>query len=133
LNPALDVFVRAPTHLLKSPGLIAETVVYQVAIFALDVLTLWLAFRAIGITAEPWVIFASFVIASVAATILPIPLGLGTFEAGSVGMLAALGVPLEAALTATLLLRGMTFWLPMVPGVWLARRELVGGATVVRE
>ena len=33
-------------------------------------------------------------------------------------------VPLEAALTATLLLRGLTFWLPMVPGLWLTRREL---------
>jgi uncharacterized protein (TIRG00374 family) len=133
LSPALDVLAQAPTHLLKSPGLVAETVVYQAAIFALDVLTLWLAFRAIGIAAEPWVIFVSFVIASVAATILPIPLGLGTFESGSVGMLAALDVPVEAALTATLLLRGMTFWLPMIPGVWLARRELLGGATVVRK
>jgi len=31
---------------------------------------------------------------------------------------------LEAALTATLLLRGLTFWLPMLPGLWIARREL---------
>jgi len=30
----------------------------------------------------------------------------------------------EAALAATLLLRGLTFWLPMVPGLWLARREM---------
>jgi len=40
-------------------------------------------------------------------------------------MLATLGVPLEAALTATLILRGFTFWLPMLPGLWLARREIV--------
>jgi glycosyltransferase 2 family protein len=41
-----------------------------------------------------------------------------------VGMLSSLGVSVEAALAATLLLRALTFWLPMLPGIWLARREL---------
>ena len=36
------------------------------------------------------------------------------------------GIAVEAALAATLLLRGFTFWLPMLPGVWLARREMAG-------
>jgi hypothetical protein len=62
--------------------------------------------------------------ASVAATIGPIPLGLGTFEGTCVAMLGLTGVPLEAALTATLLLRGLTFWLPMLPGLWIAHREV---------
>lgn len=35
-----------------------------------------------------------------------------------------MGVPIEAALTVTLLLRGFTLWLPMAPGLWFARREL---------
>ena len=58
-----------------------------------------------------------------AATLGPIPLGLGTFEAACVGMLSLLGVAIETALAATLLLRGLTFWLPMVPGLWLAKRR----------
>ena len=49
--------------------------------------------------------------------IAPSPLGTGTFKAGTTGMLTLLGMPLEAALSATLLLRGLTFWLPMVPEV----------------
>jgi hypothetical protein len=56
-----------------------------------------------------------------------IPLGLGTFEAACVGMLSLLGVAMETALAATLLLRGLTFWLPMVPGLWLAKREIAPG------
>jgi uncharacterized membrane protein YbhN (UPF0104 family) len=52
------------------------------------------------------------------------PIGLGTFEAGAVGTLHFLGVSIEAALAGTLLLRGLTFWVPMLPGVWLARREI---------
>jgi hypothetical protein len=31
---------------------------------------------------------------------------------------------LDAALAATLLLRALTFWLPMLPGIWLARLEI---------
>jgi len=34
-------------------------------------------------------------------------------------------IPVEAALTSTLLLRGFTLWLPMLPGLWLARRQLL--------
>jgi hypothetical protein len=41
-------------------------------------------------------------------------------------MLALFRVPVEVALTATLLLRGFTYWLPMAPGVWLSRKELRG-------
>jgi hypothetical protein len=53
---------------------------------------------------------------------------LATFEAASVAMLTTLGVGTEAALTATLLLRGFTFWLPMLPGFWLVRKELAAEA-----
>jgi hypothetical protein len=33
-------------------------------------------------------------------------------------------MPLEGAGAATLLLRGLSFWLPMLPGVLIARHEL---------
>jgi uncharacterized protein (TIRG00374 family) len=114
---------EAPTDLLRSPGLLVQTMGLQLGIFALDALTLWLAFNSIGDLPDAWVVFVSFSIASMIATIGPIPVGLGTFEAGSVSMLSFLGVSVEAALAATLLLRGLTFWLPMLPGLWLARRE----------
>jgi glycosyltransferase 2 family protein len=39
-------------------------------------------------------------------------------------MLSLLGVAIETALAVTLLQRGRTFWLPMLPGLWLARREI---------
>ena len=106
------------------PVLLAQTVGLQLGIFLLDALTLWLVFNAIGDVPEIWVVFVGFVMASMAATIGPMPIGLGTFEAGAVGMLHFLGVSIEAALAGTLLLRGLTFWLPMLPGVWLARREI---------
>lgn len=120
----LQELTDAPTHLLRSPRLLLQTVGLQLAIFVFDALTLWLAFNAIGEVPPLWVVFVSFIIASMVATIGPIPVGLGTFEATSVGMLSLLGVSVEAALAATLLLRAMTFWLPMLPGIWLVRREI---------
>ena len=60
--------------------------------------------------------------ALVAATAVPI-----------VPAAVATGVPLEAAVTATFLMRGFSFRLPMIPGLWFARRELApraaGGST----
>ena len=108
-----------------APTLVGATALLQLAVFLLDAATLAVVLAAIGSdgTNLPGV-FASFMIASVAATVGPTPLGLGTFETVCVATLALVGVRLEAALTATLLLRGLTFWLPMLPGLWIARREL---------
>ncbi len=119
----VEAIAKAPTDLLRDPRLLGETVTLELAVFVFDALTLWLVFRALGDTPAIWVAFVSFIMASMAATVGPIPLGLGTFEAACVGMLSLLGVGIEAALAATLLLRGLTFWLPMAPGLWLARRE----------
>ena len=120
----LKSMADAPANLIRSPGLLIEMWGLQLGIFLFDALTLWLAFLAIGAVPAFWIVFVSFAMASMAATIGPIPLGLGTFEAGSVGMLDFLGMTIEAALAGTLLLRGLTFWLPMLPGLWLARREI---------
>jgi uncharacterized protein (TIRG00374 family) len=124
MTTLLRALAEAPTDLLHSPALLIQTTVLQLAIFLLDALTLWLAFNSIGEVPAIWVIFVSFATASMIATIGPIPVGLGTFEAGSVGMLHFLGVSVEAALAGTLLLRALTFWLPMLLGIWLARREI---------
>jgi uncharacterized membrane protein YbhN (UPF0104 family) len=59
------------------------------------------------------------------------PGGLGTFEAGSVAVLTLSGTDAASALGATLLLRGFTFWLPMVPGLlWMRRPRRADAATV---
>jgi len=44
----LRAVAEAPTGLLRDPILLAQTVMLELAIFVLDALTLWLAFRALG-------------------------------------------------------------------------------------
>ena len=120
----LRTIADAPTDLVGDVWLLAQTVPLEFSVFVLDALTLWLVLYGLGQDPPLWVAFVSLVLASIAATLGPIPLGLGTFEAASTGMLHLLGTTIEAALAATLILRGLTFWLPMLPGLYLARREI---------
>jgi uncharacterized protein (TIRG00374 family) len=124
LSHLMDAVANAPGGLLRSPGLVVMAILLHGAVFVLDAATLWVMLQVVGVQASFWVAFPSFVMASMVATVSPIPLGLGTFEVTCVSMLGTLGVPIEAALTATLLLRGFTLWLPMVPGMWLVKWAL---------
>ena len=124
MRDVLRAFSDAPLELFRNPSLILTATLLHGTIFILDSATLWVMLQAVGQHASFWVALPSFVLASIVATLGPIPLGLGTFETTCVAILGVLGIPLEAALTATLLLRGFTLWIPMVPGLWWAKREL---------
>ncbi|HVO01170.1 MAG TPA: lysylphosphatidylglycerol synthase transmembrane domain-containing protein [Candidatus Cybelea sp.] len=126
--PALNILVeameQAPPRVYKDPVSLILTGLLELVVFALDAATLWTMLHAVGSDGDLLQAYAGFMMASVAATVGPMPLGLGTFEAVSTAGLHIQGQSVEAALTATLLLRGFTFWLPMIPGLVLARREL---------
>lgn len=108
---------------LRDPQLIFEVIALQSGVFLLDAATLWCSGRAVGLNVDVGSTFMSFILASVVATLSPIPLGLGTFEGTCTGLLHLMGGRLETSLAATLILRGFTLWLPMLPGLWVLRRE----------
>lgn len=112
----------ASSHLLQRKRLFLGAATGSFATMLLDALTLAAALLAVGIEPDLFTCFAALVMASVAATIGFMPGGLGTFEAASVATLALTGIDTASALSATLLLRGFTFWLPMVPGILLFGR-----------
>lgn len=124
-KPSLETLEAVPAAVLRSPTLMARVIALHAMIFVLDALTLLVMLRAVGTHLPFAQVFACFIMASVVATLLIMPGGLGTFEGTCVAMLHVFGVPLEVGLAATLLLRGFTFWLPMLPGLWLARREMI--------
>jgi len=123
LKQSFEAFHNAPAILPRRAGLMTQQLLLHTMVMLLDATTLWLMLRALGQDASFLVAVSGFVTAAMVASLSPIPLGLGTFEATSVAMLNVLGVGLEAGLMATILLRGMTVWLPMLPGLWLIRRE----------
>ncbi len=94
------------------------------AVFALDGLTMQFCLFALGVHVPFSAAFSAFILASIVVTLGPIPMGLGSFEAVSIGMLRVGGVPFEAALSATFLFRGYTLWVPLLPGMFAARRQL---------
>jgi uncharacterized protein (TIRG00374 family) len=119
-----EMIKEAPTRLVRNLRLIAELTALNGAVFALDGLTMKLCLLALGLHVHFSIAFSAFIMASIVVTLGPIPMGLGSFEAVSIGMLRAMGVPFEAALSATLLFRGYTLWVPLIPGMFAARRQL---------
>jgi uncharacterized protein (TIRG00374 family) len=124
LAPLLRAANDAPLTLLRSPRVLATMTSLNIAVILLDAATLWVMLNALGLPTPYQVAFPGYLLAMMVTTVGPIPLGLGTFEATCVTVLVLQGVPIEGALTATLLLRGCTTWLPLLPGLILVRREL---------
>ena len=119
-----EMIKEAPTRLVRNTRLIGELTLLNCAGFALDGLTMMFCLYALGLHVAFGIAFGAFILASIVVTLGPIPMGLGSFEAVSIGMLRAMGVPFEAALSATLLFRGYTLWVPLIPGMFAARRQL---------
>ncbi|MCW1381879.1 flippase-like domain-containing protein [Novosphingobium sp. KCTC 2891] len=123
LRRLLAAISEAPDALVKDRHLIGRVAVFNAMIFLADAATLAACLRAVGDPFEPSIAFVALMSGSIAMTLTPIPLGLGSFEASCIAMLTLLGVKLEPAVAATLLLRGLTLWLPLFLGLILIRRQ----------
>ena len=127
LGVMFDFVSGADARRVRDPRLLTEAVLLQFAIVLLDAATLATLLAALGSHPPLGAVFVSFVIASLVRTIGIVPGGLGTFELASVVTLRAAGADLATALSATLLFRGLTFWLPMIPGFLASRRVFTTG------
>lgn len=122
----------ADETLVRNARVLGQAVSLQGAIVLLDAATMWTLVKALGVAAHPSGIFVSFMVASLFRTMGIVPGGLGTFEATSVLMLRTMGMDVAVALSATLLFRGLSFWLPMLPGYWCSRRVLASPHVTMR-
>lgn len=119
----VEILAGAKVPQASNLRLLAIGTATQLAIFVLDSASLWTLLASVGVQLPASFVFAAFMLASLARTLGFLPGGLGTFEAVSIGSLTIFGAPLASALAATLLFRGVSFWLPMVPGMIFARQE----------
>jgi Mg2+-importing ATPase len=124
VRTAFEFLADADGRLVRSARMLADTIGLQTSIILLDAATIWVLIVALGERASTAGVFASFMISSLFRTMGIVPGGLGTFEATSVLTLRMVGVDLAAALSATLMFRGLSFWLPMLPGYWFSRRVI---------
>jgi uncharacterized membrane protein YbhN (UPF0104 family) len=124
IRSVVGIIGEAPAELVGNRRLLVIVTLFNGLVFLADAATLAVCFVALGFPLLPATAFLGLMAGSIAATLAPVPLGLGSFEASATAMLVALHVPFEAALTATLLLRGLTLWLPMVPSLLMMRAGL---------
>jgi uncharacterized protein (TIRG00374 family) len=122
LRRTFETVAEAPSELLKDKPLLLKVAVLNALVLVADAGTLWVCLFALGTPESFATAYVAMIIAQIAVTLGPVPLGLGAFEGACAGMLRLLGVGFEAAIAATLLLRGFTLWLPLIPGLLVTRR-----------
>jgi HAD superfamily hydrolase (TIGR01490 family) len=113
---------------LLQPHVLLQATVIGALAWSLEGVSLWLLLRGMGIEE---IGIGGATIAHIAAGLLGaltlLPGGLGSTEAGTVGLLALQGVGVAAATPATLLIRLMTLWFATAMGVgcliWPARED----------
>lgn len=115
---------EAPAALTRQSRLLVGTAVLNGSVCLADSATLLATLHAVGEPAAFQTAFIAFMMASIVTIMGPIPLGLGSFEATGIAMLTLQGISLEPAVAGILLLRGLTLWLPLIPGFLLTRRLL---------
>ena len=124
IRQLLETVAQAPDELIRDRRLFIRVMLFNALIYAADILTLYASLRALGTEASLATCLIAYILAAIAVTLGPIPLGLGSFEVVCTSTLRLLGVPIEAALAGTLLLRVLILWLPLVPGLVLMRPML---------
>jgi putative heme transporter len=86
-----------------------------VAWWGFDICVLWAMFHAFGKSPPFTVIWMAYFVGTL-GNLLPLPGGLGGVEGGMIGAFAAFGVDFNLAVLAVLSYRGISFWLPTLPG-----------------
>jgi uncharacterized protein (TIRG00374 family) len=94
----------------REPGVLGA-----IAWWGFDISVLWAMFHAFGSVPPFTVIWMAYFVGTL-GNLLPLPGGLGGVEGGMIGVFAAFGVDFNLAVVAVLSYRGISFWLPTLPG-----------------
>jgi uncharacterized protein (TIRG00374 family) len=93
-----------------------RSMVGAVLFWAFQIGVLWASFQAFGSSPPLGVLVVGFFVGML-GNLLPLPGGIGGVDGGMIGAFAALDVNFGLATVAVLTYRGLTFWLPTIPGV----------------
>jgi uncharacterized membrane protein YbhN (UPF0104 family) len=118
LARAVTVPALAATGVRTAIGLIRRRepgVLGAVAWWGFDISVLWAMFHAFGTPPPFTVIWMAYFIGTL-GNLLPLPGGLGGVEGAMIGAFAAFGVDFNLSVLAVLSYRGISFWLPTLPG-----------------
>jgi uncharacterized protein (TIRG00374 family) len=114
------------------PWRVLSLILLQLIIFTLQSLALLAILHGLGVPIGPLATLAAYGLALIVSTYTVLPAGGGTVEAALTVGLTIQGVPLEAALGATVLFRLLSFWLLLPIGA-LCYRVLMRNGVVSDE
>jgi uncharacterized protein (TIRG00374 family) len=126
----IDEITHNRRLMAEQPRRVISLILLQLTIFTLHSLALLAILHGLGVQIGPLGTLAAFGLALIVSTYTLLPAGGGTVEAALTVGLTIQGVPLEAALGATVLFRLFTFWL-LLPIAALGYRVIMRGAPAV--
>jgi uncharacterized protein (TIRG00374 family) len=123
IKPIISQVVPRFTSLANQPAKLTIGVLSVIILNLAYVGALYASVRAFAPEAAIATVAVVYLAGSVIGQAAPTPGGLGAVEAALAAGLTAAGIDAGVAVSATLLFRLLTFWLPTIPG-WLAFRNL---------
>ncbi len=107
----IDEITHNRQLMAERPWRVLSLIMLQLTIFTLHSLALLAILHGLGVVVGPLATLAAYGLALIVSTYTVLPAGGGTVEAALTVGLTIQGVPLEAALGATILFRLFSFWL----------------------
>ncbi len=123
-----DELIGAATNLRRQPRELARTLGLATVLHGINLLCLYLLFRAFQQSIPFAPLVAGYAIAILFWIVSPTPQGIGVVEGVMALVYTTLGVPAPVATLIALAFRGLSFWLPLAIGfVWLRRAQGFSG------
>lgn len=124
----LCVVQRAASDVLHEPTRLALLLLGSAGVTLAHGVGLWCALRSVNVPISAVDVLVVYLTAAAAASISPTPGGLGAIEVALVAGLARTGAPATNAAAAVLVYRLITYWIPVLPGMFAFRHLRRSGA-----
>lgn len=129
LGRFVDELAARLAELLRHPGRLAWATAGSLGNWVFDLVSLWAAIRAFGLSPNIALVGVAFCVAQVAASLPISPAGLGVVESSLVPLLTSFGASSMVAVFGVLTWRVFNYWLPLPVGglaylsILLSRRQ----------
>lgn len=91
----------------------------------IDIASLYMVFIAFGVTPNPGVVVAAFLIALLASMLSIFTSGIGIYEIGMVAILVGLGLSFDVSFSASVVYRIIALWLFLPIGLYFYKRTML--------
>ncbi len=113
---AVDEFYAGMTHARRDPPAVARAFLYNLLRLGFDAASLYFAFWAIGFPIAPGFLLVIFTTSSALSTLSGVPGELGVMETSLAVLSTSLGIAPATAISAIVLFRALSYWLPIPLG-----------------